>query len=255
MQTIPQITYFRIRGTLGVYAKMIHLILTQAYTGKHYQVKDNPNEIVYPWFGDNYRLFDRDITLNASEDELLHIHNETKDVHNQNINKKDFVIVHKTPVEEAACVYRAQLLRQNVYNYDYHYKKMLTKGCFLSYEAFKFYRENSLWLLNSYTDFMEKRARPETFTESTLPFHNINWIIDNYQQVTKKYINDANYQQGMHSHAQEILLDDIRSVEGFQDTFKINMSEYYKPKWEFIQRYGQIMEQSFVDFHSDRSYN
>lgn len=255
MQTIRRHTYFKIRGQLGTYAKMIYVILTQAYSGKAYNVKDNPTEIVFPWIGDENRLFPDERTLFDTEEELYQLNLETKDSHNNNTSKKDFVIVHNTPLEEAACVYRAQQLRQNSFNYNYHYKKMMGIKCYLSYDAYKFYRDNPMWLLSSYTTFMEKRAVPKQFNTASLPFHNLDWIIENHQQVTKKFINGPEWQKGMHSHAQEILLDDIRTVEGFEDTFKINMSDEYKQKWEYLQKYGQIIEQSFVDFHKDRSYN
>ena len=235
----------------GAYGKFIRLILHEGLNGEYVKVKDYPEEIVYPANDEiGYRLFNNESVSKELPHEWFQDHNWSS-----RLLKHNYCILHRNEMDQLACTYRLMQTRYQDMSYEYHIKKFESLSITPDRDIFYFYKRNPLWLFYAWYFFIVHHFH----VNNLLPEYNtVNYVIDNHKHILefyKKYgcEHTASYYRetkNLNSNYEPILLDAIRTVEGFEDRFEIKMHPDYKVQWTYIQKYGQIMEKTFLDYHA-----
>lgn len=242
----------------GAYGKFIRLILHEGLNNEYVKVKDYPEEIVYPSHEElGYRAFSNESVDKQLPEEWFKDHNWLSNSYFKTLNyslEHNFCILHSNEMDQLACTYRLMQTRYQDMTYEYHCKKFDRLNITPSKDIFYFYKRNPLWLFYAWYYYVADHIHVNNYSDE---FNSVNYVIDNYKNIFnfyKKYgceHTTAYYDQTkvLNGHYKPILLDDIRTTERFEEKFKIKMHPNYKIQWGYIQKYGQIIEKTFLDYH------
>lgn len=242
----------RLSYSPGAYGKFIRLILHEGFNNEYVKVKSNPEEIVYPANDEiGYRAFYNESVDKELPEEWFRHHLWSSGFP----LKYNFCILHKNEMDQLACTYRLMQTRYQDMTYEYHCKKFSRLNITPSKEIFYFYKRNPLWLFYSWFFYVTHHIHMNNYSDE---FNSVNYVIDNYKNILefyKKYgcEHTASYYgqtKNINGSYEPILLDDIRTIQGFEDRFEIKMHPDYRVQWSYIQKYGQIMENTFLDYHA-----
>ena len=236
--------------SLGAYGKFIKLILHEAYNGEYFKVKDYPEEIVFPASDElGYRVFSNESVKEALPLSWFGNHNW-----NSTLYKYNYCILYDTPMDQLAGTYRLMQTRYQDMNYEYQCKKFEHLHIIPDKDIFYFYKRNPLYLFIAWYVFVAMNIEQGGYTNE---MNTVNYVIDNYKSILNFYKEhgtqhtiDYYLSNSNTTHWTPIHLNSIRTVEGFEETFNIKMHTDYKIRWNYIQKYGQIIEQTFLDYHA-----